>query len=62
MTLRFKPGFYCSTGQSIYKKVLLEPVMNRELNCEGSLFITSVVPLDLTGFHNNNEKVSIWRN
>ena len=62
MTLTCKAGFDCSTGQSIYKQALLEPDMNRDLNCEGLSFITCVVPLDLTEFHNNNKKVSTWRN
>ena len=48
MTLTFKADFDCSTGQSIYKQALIEPDMNRDLNCEGSLFITCVVPLDFT--------------
>ena len=62
MTLTCKAGFDCSTGQIIYKQVLSEADINRDLNCEGSLFIACVVPLNLTGFHKNNGKVSIWRN
>ena len=60
MTVTCKVGFDGTTGQTIYKQVLLEPDINRDLKCEGSLFITCVVLLDLTGFHNNNEKVSIF--
>ena len=50
VTLTCKAGFDCSTGQSIYKQVLLEHDMNRDLNCEGSLFISCIVPLDLMDF------------
>ena len=62
MTLTCKAGFDGATGQSIYKQVLSEPDINRDLKREESLFITCLVPLDLTGFNNSNEKVPIWRN
>ena len=49
-------------AKEFIKKVLLEPDINKDLKCEGSLFITCVVQLDLTGFHNSMKKVPIWRN
>ena len=40
MALTCNNDFNGSTNQSTYKQVLSEPDMNRDLDCEGSLFIT----------------------
>ena len=61
MTLRCKAGFDGATGQSIYKQGLSVDSDDRQLKIEGSLFITCLVPLDLSAFH-GHEKITVWRN
>ena len=59
ISLRSKIGFDGATGQSVYKQVALnEPC---ETFTEESLFITCTVPIDFSGFQEENRTI-IWRN
>lgn len=58
--LRHKIGFDGSTGQSLYKQISVDRE-NRNLSEEGSIFLTCLVPLQLTGYKDTT-KLYIWSN
>ena len=61
LTFRCKAGFDGATGQSVYKQVSHNENIERNLKNEECLFMTCIVPLELSGFY-NNKNVVVWRN
>ena len=58
--LRHKAGFDGSTGQSVYKQTVSKDGI-RIIQIEESLFLTCIVPLDLSSFA-GGKKTTLWRN
>ena len=59
LNLQGKWGVDGATGQSLYKQTMEG---DRDFAAEESIFITSYVPLQLTGISANEVKTSIWIN
>ena len=59
-TLRHKAGFDGSTGQSINNQTVSKDCI-RNIQVEESLFLTCIVPLDLSSFAGGKE-TTLWQN
>ena len=56
-----KVGFDGTTGQSVYKQIRSDN-QERDVVFESCLFVTCMVPLQLSGKTEANEEIILWKN